>query len=177
MLSPLKMPCEVLSFPEWEHFHSILVVYQTHSDERKSESPTEVGECFISMLDAVTELRYTRSESFFTPLVVRHARSLSCFGPRKSLNCLWRIVCVQARIDLFQSTRFPCDYAVCALHCEMVDDDLHFVQFSASMCCKVLVVCDVSVFYRCVYGAQADDYRSDSSVKEAAPEEVSYDHW
>ena len=77
---------------------------------------------------------------------------------------MWRIVCVQARIDLTQSTRFPCGYAVCALYCEMVDDDLHFVQFSASMCCKVLAVCDVSVFYRWVYGAQADDYRSDSSV-------------
>jgi hypothetical protein len=25
MLSPLKVLCEVLSFPEWKHFHRILV--------------------------------------------------------------------------------------------------------------------------------------------------------
>jgi len=103
------------------------------------------------------------------PLVVRHARSLSCFGPRKSLNCLWRIVCVQARIGLNQSTRFPCDCVVCALHCETADH--HFVQLSASMCYKVLVVCDVSVFYCGVYGAQADNYRSDSSVRGIVPRE------
>jgi hypothetical protein len=73
------------------------------------------------------------------PMVVRHARSLSCFDPRKSLNCLWCIVCVQVHIDLLQSTRFPCDYAVCALHCGMVDTIS--CSFSASMmCCKVLII-------------------------------------
>jgi hypothetical protein len=131
------------------------------------------------MLDAVTELRYTRSESFFTIVVVRHARSLSCFGPRKSLNCLWRIVCVQARIDSTQSTRFPCDYDVwalhcetvggppfrAALHCETVDASHHFVRLFRFDCFSPgRTVSDVSVFYRCENGAQADDYRSDSSV-------------
>jgi hypothetical protein len=109
------------------------------------------------------------------PLVVRHACSLSCFDPRKSLNCLWCIVCVQAHIDFLQSTQFPCDYTVCALHCGMVD-----TIFRAAFRFDVLWSpdhCDVSVFYHCVCQAQADDYHSNSSDRGAVPKEVSHDHW
>jgi hypothetical protein len=60
------MPCKVWPFPDWEHFHSILVVYHDPCDEWKRYNLTEVGECFILMLDAVTKLCYTLSELLFT---------------------------------------------------------------------------------------------------------------
>jgi len=93
------------------------------------------------MLDAVTELRYTRSESFFTLLVVRHARSLSCFGPRKSLNMPVAHCMVCKRVLIWFNRR---DSLVTTVfeHCivKWMMENRHFVQQSASTCCKVLVV-------------------------------------